>query len=189
MQIRMHAEERERLLSLIRDTPGVIRRGEFTLSSGGKSNVRFDIDKIMTIPDGIGYVATAFLRTLASLDPQIRKVGGKADGAVPIITAMVQDSQKFSLDLEGFWVSKDGKKVSGTYPEDEVYLGVDDVLTTGKSIITVKLATRQYNAAPAAVFAVIDRGAEATFEIMGIPYYYMFTEGEVLDSSDTSAPK
>ena len=116
-------------------------RGEFTLSSGQKSNYFFQLRQATMHREGarlIGQVIVEFMRNHG-----IKCVGGLELGAVPLVQSAICIGAEVGYPIDGFFVRKKAKVhgakelVDGFAAKGTEILAVDDVTTTGKSMMKV----------------------------------------------------
>jgi orotate phosphoribosyltransferase len=139
------------------------RTGEITLSTGTKSNFYFDCKPVTLSADGAYLVGTAFLDALEQLPERPEAVGGLTHGADPIVSAMVVLSHVRECPIEGFYVRKEAKQ-HGTKrrienppaPGTKVVI-VDDVVTTGRSLLQAVEEAREAGCKVIGVLALVDR--------------------------------
>ena len=118
---------------------GALLQGEFTLASGRKSNRYFEGKKITMHPEGAYLVGKAIFDELA--EAGVDAVGGLANGAYPIATAVAMVSHLEGRPVSAFVVREEkkdhgaGRLVEGHLPEGSRVVIVDDVITSGGSII------------------------------------------------------
>lgn len=188
--MRLTAEERsvtrrERLRRLIRDRS--FKEGEFTLASGKKSNVFFDLKQIMLNHEGLNLLADEALDNIKSVDA--RYIGGLAMGAVPILISVVLKSDELSNTLDGFWVRKQEKdhgmkgRIDGPVePESDVII-IDDVTTTGESVLQAVDAVEDIGCRIRHVLTMVDRceGAEERIRQRGYTLHYLFNRYDFTD--------
>lgn len=150
----------------------------FTLSTGRKSKFYFNCKPVTLSSDGASLVADAFLEALKSLPDSVSAVGGRTLGADPIVGAMMMRALEHGQKLEGFYV-RDKQKTHGTKEliANEPARGtkvviVDDVITTGKSVIEAVDAAREAGCIVVGVIALMDRleGGEAAIRAR-VPFY------------------
>jgi len=179
---------RERLLHLIRAR--AYREGEVTLASGRKSDFYIDGKMIEISPEGAHLIGEVLYERIREI--KVAAVGGLAVGAVPLVTSIVISAYHHGGGIEGFFVRGEAKS-HGTMKVIEGYLPnpgdrivvVDDVITSGKSVMKAIEAVKERGAEIAAVLAIVDRdaGARQFFESQGYRYESIFTKQDVLESA------
>ena len=155
------ADTRHRLRDLLDDRAA--RTGEITLSNGAKSNFYFDCKPVTLSADGAYLVGMAFLDALDRLPDRPQAVGGLTHGADPIVSSMVVLSQVRGCPIDGFYVRKEAKR-HGTKrrienppePGTKVVI-VDDVVTTGGSLLNAVHEAREAGCEVIGVLALVDR--------------------------------
>jgi len=157
-------EKRNRLMEIIKARGIVIR--DVTLSSKKKSKFYYDIKSIVGEPEGAALIGQVMLAAILKVEPKTRSVGGLESGAIAIATAIVCSS--FQLEpttrVSGFFVRKNTKdyglekKVEGIVQNPVAV--VDDVITTGKSVLQAVSALRNQGICEINIVSVIDRETE-----------------------------
>ncbi|HEY6949106.1 MAG TPA: phosphoribosyltransferase family protein, partial [Nitrososphaeraceae archaeon] len=157
-------EKRNRLKEIIKARGIVIR--DVTLSSNKKSKFYYDIKSIVGEAEGAALIGQLMLATILKLEPKTRSVGGLESGAIAIATAIVCSS--FQLEpayrVSGFFV----RKITKDYGLEKTVEGivktpvavVDDVITTGKSVLHAVTALRNLGISEINIVSVIDREAK-----------------------------
>ena len=158
-----------------------LRRGKFTLASGAESS--FYIDGKMTCldPEGATLIADAILDEIAALP--IDAVGGMDMGATPIVGAVATRSFSRGKPLPVFVVRKEVKQhgtmkpIEGPLKPGSKVAIIDDVITTGGSIIKAIDAAKAAGCQVLMAICVLDRqaGAAEAMEKLGIPYRPLVT--------------
>jgi orotate phosphoribosyltransferase len=172
------------------------RLGDFTLSSGARSDYYIDCRTTTLHADG-GRLAGLALYDLIrqhNLNPQA--VGGLTMGADPLVSNIASASAWRRVEhpatplIHGFLVRKaekthgTGRRIEGfSEPEARVVI-VDDVCTTGGSTIQAMEAARAANFEIAGVLCLVDRqeqGGRAAVEAaaQGAPFLSLFTAADV----------
>ena len=169
---------RQRLLAIVRERsfieapPGQ----ELRLSSGATSRFYFDMKRTIYHPEGAGLVAELILATIEAEGLHIDAIGGLEVGAIPIAAAVAVRSHQRERGVPGFPVRK-APKGHGTRRLIEGYLEpgwsallVEDVTTTGGSVLRAIAAVRDYGCTVDHVLTIVDRreGAQAALADQGV---------------------
>lgn len=177
-------EERARLLELLRTRALRVRR--ITLSSGKTSDYYVDAREVVLHPEG-AYLTGRLLLEL--IDPEAVAVAGMTLGADPIVTAISVVGHLQGRDLSALIIRKEpkghgtGKFVEGpTLPEGSKVAVVDDVVTTGSSLIKSIERLRGEGYRPVQVLAILDReeGGRERLEASGYSLKSLFTREDLL---------
>ena len=140
-----------------------LRRGEFVLASGAKSNYYIDARLTTMRPEGLTTIARLALRQFESLGWLPNAVGGLTLGADPISYAIAFESVTTGRLIRAFTVRKEPKAhgtqqlIEGPLSKDDNVVIVEDVLTTGRSALRAVEAVRGFGAEILGVLAVVDR--------------------------------
>ena len=119
----------------------------FKLSSGEFSNYYYNSKNCMFDPEGLDIISDLLLKEVRKF--KVKSVGGLETGSIPLVTAIsLRSSLTESDPLSAFFVRKEPKKHG---PQSDGPLAffegnplspiviVDDVITTGKSVINKTL--------------------------------------------------
>jgi orotate phosphoribosyltransferase len=164
-------------------------RGDFTLSSGKKSN--YYLDCRLTTLDARGALLTGYciLELLDDMHVRPEAIGGLSMGADPVVSAAIVVSAIESRPIPGFLVRKEAKKhgrqkqIEGMESlQGKQVVIVDDVCTTGGSTLEAIAAAEQAGAQVIAVMSVVDR-QEGGSDALRAQYNYrsVFTARELLN--------
>ena len=185
---------KERLAELLLEKS--YKEGSFVLTSGKKSDYYFDCKQTALHPEGSYLLGTLFVEMLKNRD--IKGVGGMTLGADPLVSSVTVMSQVMSQKdpeirpLAGFIVRKKAKgHGTGQYLEglanfsrgDRVVL-LEDVVTTGGTLVTTCERVRDEGLEIAAVCCVLDReegGSEILAEA-GYKLESIYTRRDLLSS-------
>lgn len=149
-----------------------VKFGNFTLSSGKTSNYYIDSKQILFNGELISQIAEKIASW--TITDNLQAIGGLEQGALPITAAVVQYYwHEYGRLLEGFFVRKQ-PKLHGTgniiegrlSPGDRVCI-VDDVLTSGESILKAIKAVEAAGGQIVTIIPIVDRlegGTQALFE-------------------------
>ena len=162
---------------------GALLFGEFTLSSGRKSDYYFDSKKLTLEPAGARFVARQLVEHLDS--EGIAYVGGVAYGAIPIVAHVVMYSgMRDDRPIRAFYHRKDSKEhgtgasAEGQFPpQDEPVAILEDVVTTGSSLLTSIHHAEEtgYNVTHAMTLIDRDEGGREVVEAAGYKFWALFT--------------
>jgi orotate phosphoribosyltransferase len=178
---------REELAEIIRTIS--LRRGDFVLTSGKKADYYLDCRMTTLHPRGALLIARLILQKIRQLQIQADAIGGLTLGADPIVASVAVVSELEGAPLRAFIVRKEAKShgmqrlIEGWdgLPGSKVVI-VDDVCTTGDSILTACDKAEQSGYIVAATFCVVDREEGGAQNIARrYPFYPLFTASELLD--------
>lgn len=156
---------------------GAVEFGDFTLASGQKSTYYLDVKSAMTDPMVLSRIGEEMA---ASCEFEV--VAGVAVGGVPlaVATALAAKKPYAIVRAQGKDHGKSGK-IIGTVSGRSVLL-VEDVTTSGGSVLTGIRALREAGARVTQVVAVVDREQGATEALLreGVPFVSLVTASELL---------
>lgn len=163
-----------------------LQRGDFTLSSGRKSNYLFQLRQTTMLPEGahlLGDVIVDFMKA-----HELCCIGGLAVGAIPLVSAILVLSHAKGAPVDAFFVRKEAKshgaleRIDGHVREGADVLIVDDVATTGGSILeTIEGLRAEHPSCRAArALVVVDReeGAAEALAAQGVALYALFKRSD-----------
>lgn len=182
---------RDRLLSLLRERS--YRSGEFKLASGKTSNFYFDGRMVELMSEGAHLIGEVVYDELKNLE--FEAISGLAVGAVPIVTSAVISFFHHGKSIEGTFVRAEAKGhgtrkvVEGKLSSGDRVVVVDDVATSGKSLMQAIQAVEEAGATVALVLVIVDRqeGAAELFRERGYPFRGIFTKEQVMEADHVSA--
>src|SRR5271157_6025059 len=183
---------REDLANLLRTRSLV--RGEFTLSSGKKSNYYLDCKLTTLHPEGALLTGYCVLELLDEMGIKPDAIGGLSMGADPLVTAAGVVSEIEKRPLPGFLVRKEAKKhgrqkqIEGLDdPRGKKVVIVDEVCTTGGSTREAIDAAEREGCEVVGVISLVDR-EEGGSEMLRAKYNYrsIFTARELLAEDSAS---
>ena len=168
-------EIRKRLKLILKDKSILI--GNFRLASGKESSYYVDARCTTLDPEGVNLISRIFLGELA-----------RRDGADPIVGALISRSYEEGCPLRGFIVRKEEKKhgtaslIEGGLAEGDGVAVVEDVTTTGGSVLRAVDLVEEAGARVFAVLSVVDRGEETkkVFSERGLDFFSIFRVRELL---------
>jgi len=163
-----------------------LKKGKFTLSSGKTSNYYLDGRVITLTPEGAYLVAGIILELIKGKG--IDAIGGPTLGADPIVGAVAALSHINNVPLKTFIVRKTAKEYGAkrqiegpALSKESRVLIVDDVATTGKSIIEAKEALDNLGIRAERALVIVDRceGASENLAQHGLKLESIFTIKEL----------
>jgi orotate phosphoribosyltransferase len=155
------ASPHEELLNLL--ATNSFRLGEFTLSSGTKSDYYIDCRTTTLHARGAELTGRVFLDQFAQQGWHPQAVGGLTMGADPIVVATSVISAQAGAPIHGFLVRKTekahgmGRRVEGFQEKGARVVIVDDVCTTGSSTIQAIEAAREFGFEIVGVACLVER--------------------------------
>ena len=143
--------------------------GDFVLTSGKHSDHYFDCKQLTLHPEGLAVVSELLVEKLHN--ESIAAIGGLAIGADPIVGGVVCASWRQGYPVRGFIVRKEPKMhgtrnwIEGPAAKGKRVAIVDDVVTSGGSIITAINCARLEGLEPVLAVAIVDREEGGTENI------------------------
>ena len=157
----------------------------FKLSGGEFSNYYYNSKNCILDPEGLDIISDLLLKEVRKF--KVKSVGGLETGSIPLVTAICLKSSLTESDpLSAFFVRKEPKKHG---PQSDGPLAffegnplspiviVDDVITTGKSVINKTLdRIKELGMEVSGIICIIDReqGAEELFKENNVEFHALF---------------
>jgi len=160
LELGLNTESAKMILEIAYEV-GALLEGEFTLASGKKSNYYFDGKKLTLSPEGAYQVGKAIFDELAGVG--IDAIGGVPVGAYPMVAAVALVSYLEGKPIPAFIVREEAKehgtqrKIEGHLKEGSRVAIVDDVVTTGGSLLRAIEAVEAINCKVVKVIVLVDR--------------------------------
>jgi len=188
---------RQKLINLILSRSFKFRRKPtFTLASGRKSNFYFDCKPTTLSPEGMHLIGNLLFRIIKECKfGRIHAVGGLTLGADPVATAIaytsyIRGQKSKAKNLEAFVVRKEPKKhgtmqwIEGNVKKGQRVLIVEDVITTGGSMIEAIRRARECGLKVIGALVLIDRqeGGREAVEAMGVPFKALLSREEIFEA-------
>lgn len=166
--------------------------GDFTLTSGKKSDYYFDCKHTALHPEGSWLIGKFFLNMIRAKGG-IQGVGGMTLGADPLISAVTVVSHLEGYPLPGFIIRKQPKGhgtnqyLEGLHnftPGHNVCL-LEDVITTGGTLLQAVERVRDQGLNIVAIMGVLDReqGGRENLASAGFELQTIFTRRELLEAA------
>jgi len=158
----------------------------FNLSSGGHSDVYFDCKKTTLTSQGMMLVGQLFWEEIKGTTAE--GIGGLSLGADPIVCATVMYAAREGKEITGFLVRKEPKKygtqrwIEGLIKKGMKVVIVEDVVTTGSSVIKAIFRAEEAGLQVIKVITLIDReeGGRTVIEGKGYEYIPIFTRSDFI---------
>lgn len=185
-----HDHDRDDLMDIIRQRS--FRTGEFVLASGKSSNVYFNLKPTLLDACGAkrcGDLMTKMVKQIVEDRGENGRIwiSGLAVGAVPLIATMAACND---AEIQGTFVRKQVKDhgtkeaIEGLAPDENLdghnVIIVEDVCTTGKSILECVAVIRAAGAIVTDAVTIVERGGREILHGAGIGLHSLFKEDEFL---------
>ncbi|WP_316897705.1 orotate phosphoribosyltransferase [Pseudodesulfovibrio indicus] len=164
------------------------KEGDFTLTSGKKSDYYFDCKQTALHAEGGYLIGRLFVEMLKDYD--VQGVGGMTLGADPLVSAVTVVSYLEGCPLPGFIIRKQSKghgtnqylEGLANFSEGDKVVLLEDVCTTGGTLITAAERVRDAGLTIVGVLAVLDReeGGRERLKEAGMELNAIFTRQELL---------
>jgi orotate phosphoribosyltransferase len=159
-----------------------IKRGDFTLRSGKKSDWYLDTRQVTLNHDCAQLVGALVAEMIRKLYSDTDYVGGMELGACPIVSAVVHEG------YEGFYVRKETKahgvssRIVGNVKFGGKTVLLEDVLTTGGSAEDALGVCAAFGLQVSGVIALVDRCEDGTAfkALSGIATTSIYTKGDLI---------
>jgi orotate phosphoribosyltransferase len=141
-----------------------VRRGNFTLKSGKKSDWFIDSKQTVCRPEAMLLVAEAILDLVP---PDATAIGGLTMGADPVAFVTAAFGASKGRPLRAFSVRKEAKdhggggRIAGALDPGDRVVVTEDTVTRGTSLLEAAMAIRDAGAEPVLLVALVDRGGTA----------------------------
>lgn len=165
------------------------REGDFVLASGRRSDYYFDCRVSALHAEGSWLIGRLFNDMLAPLD--IRGVAGMTMGADPLVSATTLISHELGRPLHGLLVRKESKghgtnqfvEGLGNFARGDSVAMLEDVVTTGGSLLKACARVRDAGMNIVAVCAILDReeGGRENLSREGYDLRAIFTRKELVE--------
>jgi len=156
---------------------GAIKTGDFTLTSGKKSKYYVDIKESATDPAILAEIATEFASRVKS-----EIIGGMELGAVPLTVATALETGKRYVIIRKERSHGTKKLLIGTFKPGDIIDLLEDVVTTGGSLLKAAQTLRDAGAVVKRAICVVDReeGGSDMLKQNGIELVSMVKLSEIL---------
>ena len=161
-----------------------LREGPFKLASGATSNWYVDLSQVLLDGKHFDIWQLALKQFLRKHKIKFTAVGGLTMGADPLslIMASATRSKSFSIRQAGKDHGADSGRIVGALNRNDTILIVDDVATTGNSLLESILLLLEEGMKMVGAMVLVDRSggqAAAKLESVHIPFYAVFESREI----------
>lgn len=160
LRLEMITESAEKVREIAFQVNAIIE-GDFILASGKESHYYFEGKRIMSSPDGAYWVGRTIFEQVSKLG--IDAIGGLATGAYPVATAVSLVSHLEERPIPWFVVRQPKshgtrRRIEGHFTPGSKVVIIDDVITTGGSILEAIEAVEMEGCEVLKVISILDRG-------------------------------
>ncbi len=174
--------KREKLIQQLKDC-GAIKFGRFVLTSGAISDYYIDIKKASTEPKTLRLIA----QEMSSYTKGYDMLAGMELGAVPLVVALALET-----DIPYVIIRKEkrehgtGKQIEGGDVKGKSVLIIEDVTTSGGSVVKTIQILRENQAEVEKVLTVVDReaGAKETLKKLEVQFIPLVSVSEILKNKE-----
>ncbi|HNT77247.1 MAG TPA: orotidine-5'-phosphate decarboxylase [Anaerolineae bacterium] len=162
---------------------GCVKFGNFTLASGKQSPIYVDLRRVMSFP-------ALFRQAAAAYAAIVRNLAFDCVAAVPYAALPVASAVALTLDRPLIYPRKEakahgtGQKVEGAFAPGQVVVAIEDVITTGGSILTALETLQDVGLTVRDVVVLVDReqGGGAALAEKGYRLHTVLTIHQILDT-------
>jgi orotate phosphoribosyltransferase len=161
---------------------GAVQYGNFTLTSGKKTKYYIDIKKASTDPKTLKLIARQAAIKIGDMD--VSTVAGIELGSVPLATAVSMETELPLLIVrkatKGYGTKS--RFVGDIKPKDKILM-LEDVTTTGGSVIDAIKIVREAGASVKHIISVVDReeGAKEKMKEAGAELFPLVSASDLLN--------
>lgn len=169
---------KDTLIQQLKDC-GAIKFGQFVLTSGALSDYYIDIKKASTVPTILKRIAEAMSGYTKGYD----LLAGMELGAVPLVVALsLETGIPYVIIRKEKREHGTGKQIEGGDVNGKSVLIVEDVTTSGGSVVKTIQILRENNAEVEKVLCVVDResGTREQLQKLEVEFIPLLTVSEIL---------
>ncbi|MDF1513877.1 MAG: orotidine-5'-phosphate decarboxylase [Anaerolineae bacterium] len=181
-----HHLNHQRLIQSLFES-GCVQFGDFTLASGKKSPIYIDLRRAMSYPALFSRVILAYAQVLSTLEYDIL-------AAVPYAALPVTGGLGQHLGVPMIYPRKEvktygtGKEVEGAFSPGQVAVAIEDVVTTGGSLLTALETLKKAQLGVKDVVVLVDREQDGGTRLLkaGYQLHAVLTLRQILDALKAS---
>ena len=171
-------------LSLIRNN--ALKIGDYILHSGKKSPYYVDLRQSISNPISMDWIGNALARIVINEigKTKVDKIIGVPTAGVPFATIV---SQKLALPMLYYRKERKDhgvrKKIEGTMERNDRIVMIDDLITTGQSVVDAAVAARSQGGIVSELVVLLDReqGGQDYIRSCNIEPHVLFSISEAFD--------
>ena len=170
--------DKKELIELLKEC-GAIQFGRFVLTSGAVSDYYIDIKKASTEPAVLKKIAEAMVEYAKGYDI----IAGMELGAVPLVVALsLETNIPYVIIRKEKKEHGTSKQIEGGEVKGKKVLLIEDVTTSGKSVVKSIKIIRENKAKVDEVLAVVDResGAEEKLRNADVSFIPLLSVSDIL---------
>ncbi|HUS99397.1 MAG TPA: orotate phosphoribosyltransferase [Candidatus Thermoplasmatota archaeon] len=174
--------KKDKLIQQLKEC-GAIKFGRFVLTSGALSDYYIDIKKASTEPKILKLIA----QEMSSYTKGYNLLAGMELGAVPLVVALALETGiPYVIIRKEKREHGTGKHVEGGDVKGKSVLVIEDVTTSGGSVVKSIQILRENNAEVEKVLVVVDResGAREKLQKLEVEFIPLVTVSEILKNKE-----
>ena len=174
--------EKDELIRLLKEC-GAIQFGRFVLTSGSISDYYIDIKKASSSPNILEQIA----QTMAEYAKGYDLLAGMELGAVPLVVALSLETKiPYVIVRKGERIHGTGKQIEGGNVKNKKVLVIEDVTTSGGSVLKTLKILRDNQGMVDKVLVVVDResGAEEKLRDFDVSLIPLLSVNDILKKVD-----
>jgi len=171
----------EKLVSELFQT-GCIQFGSFTLASGKQSPIYFDLRRVVSFPELFKLVTRAYAQVVRTLE--FDRIAGVPYAALPIGAVVAWQLQRpFIYPRKEVKTHGIGQAIEGSFEAGQSAVILEDVITSGGSILTSVDVLRQAGLIVKDVVVLVDReqGGAGEMAQNGLNLHALMTISEIMN--------
>jgi len=157
----------------------IIQKGDFTLSSGKKSNVYIDLRKVISYPNLHNLICCELFY---SMKKNYNHICGTPYGAISYASII-----SVTNNIPMLFLRKEQKQygtknlIEGVYNEKDKVVLIEDVITSGNSVIQTAKKLEENGLEVVQIISVISRCENKNLKYNDIPIQYLYHIDEIID--------
>lgn len=170
--------QKNELIHILKEC-GAIQFGRFVLTSGAVSDYYIDIKKASTNPETLKTIAQEMIKHTKGYD----LLAGMELGAVPLVVALsLETSIPYVIIRKEKRGHGTGQQIEGLNVKNNKVLLIEDVTTSGGSVVKSIQILRDSNAVVDKVIVVVDResGAKEKIENLNVIFKSLLSVSEII---------